>query len=101
MGNTASRTGTPTAALRKALSDLLHEAKFTYDAKTRALISKAEKALVATQPTVVHEKAVGVFRYNKEEHAYMPVVDELAFDPNGDVRPGCEYLFRQSPSLVM
>lgn len=99
MGN-AAYASTPTAALRQALSDLLVGGSFRFDRKTRDLIKEAEQALRAVKPVVAHEKAVGLFCYDKTEHAFLPVTEERGIDVKGNLRPGCEYLFRQPPSLV-
>jgi hypothetical protein len=97
MGNVS---GTPTATLRQALYNLLEGGSFRFDVKTRSLISEAEKALRATRPIAVHERAVGLFCYDKDEHAFLPVPEELGLDECGKPKPGCEYLFRQPASLV-
>lgn len=100
MGNASVVTGTPTAALRQALFNLLQEGSFRFDIKTRGLIRDAEQALRATRPAAAHERAVGLFCYSKEYSAFMPVTDEIGLDAEGKPRPGCEYLFRQSNSLA-
>lgn len=100
MGNVHAATGTPTAALRKALLELLQNGSFRFDQKTRGLIREAEQALRATRPDSAHERAVGLFCYSKEYSAYLPVDEEIGLDKEGRPRPGCEYLFRQPPSLA-
>lgn len=100
MGNVQAVTGTPTAALRKALFELLQEGSFRFDKKTRGLIRDAEQALRATRPASVHERAVGLFCYSKEYKAFLPVDEEVGLDKEGNPKPGCEYLFRQPTSLA-
>ena len=100
MGNVQAPTGTPTAALRKALNELLQGGSFRFDQKTRGLIRDAEQALRATRPSAAHERAVGLFCYSKEYNAFLPVDEEIGLDREGNVRPGCEYLFRQPHSLA-
>ena len=95
MGNATVATGTPTAALRQALYNLLQEGSFRFDVKTRGLIRQAEIALRATRPAAAHERAVGLFCYSKDEHAFVQVDDEQGLDLEGNLRPGCTYLFRQ------
>ena len=101
MGTVLAPTGTPTAALRKALFELLQEGSFRFDKKTRALIRDAEQALRVTKPNAAHERAVGLFCYSKEYGAFLPVDDEVGLDREGKPRPGCEYLFRQSDSMAI
>lgn len=100
MGNAIAATGTPTAALRQALYNLLQEGSFRFDPKTRGLIREAERALRITRPAVAHEAAVGLFCYDKTEHSFVQVEPEYGLDTNGNPRPGCEYLFRQPVSLA-
>lgn len=101
MGNVHATTGTPTAALRKALFELLQGGSFRFDLKTRNLIRDAEQALRATRPAAAHERAVGLFCYDKDEHAFIPIDEEYGLDKDGRPKPGCEYLFRQPASLAV
>lgn len=95
MGNAIVARSNPIAALRQALFNLLQEGNFKMSSRTCELIHEAEQVLCVTNPTVAHERAVGLFRYNNTEHVFQQVYDEQGLDSRGKPRPGCEYLFRQ------
>lgn len=91
----------PVQTLRTALEALLERAAFQYDAgDTRKLIRQGQKALATTSPIVAHEHAAGVFKYDVITGTFVPVSETLAFDKNGDLKPGFTRLFKHPPELV-
>lgn len=94
-------TKNPVKTLRSALEDLLDGAGFEFSkGETRALIRRCQKALAATMPSVAHTPAVGIFRYDPGQSAFVPAREVDAKDRDGNLKPGYEYLFRQPPELT-
>ena len=91
----------PVTTLRSALTELLEGAAFKYsEGETRKLIRRCQQALTKTAPVIAHTPPAGIFKYDPDQSAFVPVSEREAKDRDGNLRPGYEYLFRQPPELV-